>query len=95
MEEINAHITQINKKVKLLLTNHALLQKENELKSKTIEILEQQQIQLDDQLKNLVQQNNILKAALGKMEDGDKKTFERSITKYIKDIDKCINLLEQ
>ena len=65
----------------------------NLLHQKTIEKLEQEREAKDARIKILEQQQHILKAAAGKMNEPDKKEFEQLINKHIREIDKCINLL--
>ena len=43
----------------------------------------------------LKQQVSILKVSTGDMSEADKKEFEKRITGYIKEIDRCITLLGQ
>ncbi len=47
----------------------------------------------DQRINTLEQQQHILKSAAGKMNDKDRKEFEQLINKYIREIDKCIHLL--
>ena len=93
MQELETHISLINSKLHELLKKHATLVKENGHQQKTIQKLEQEREVKDARIKILEQQQHILKAAAGKMNDPDKKEFELVINKYIREIDKCINLL--
>ena len=93
MEQAEQHITRINSKLQELLKRYALLSKESEQQQKKILKLEQENELRESKIKMLEQQQHILKAAAGKMEDPDKKEFEQVINKYIREIDKCINLL--
>jgi len=69
------------------------LVKEAEMQLKTISRLEKEKELMEARMKLLEQQQHILKAAAGKMEEPDKKEFEQVLNKYIREIDKCINLL--
>jgi len=91
---VEEHIARINSKVQDLLKKHAQLTKEFEQQQKTIQRLEQENELKDAKINLLEQQQHILKAAAGKMEEPDKKEFEQVINKYIREIDKCINLLK-
>ena len=93
MQELETHISRINSKLQELLKKHAALVKENGHQLKTIEKLEQEREAKDSRIKILEQQQHILKAAAGKMNEPDKKEFEQLINKHIREIDKCINLL--
>jgi hypothetical protein len=48
-----------------------------------------------NRINQLEQQVGILKSAAGKMDEADKKLFEKHINQYIKEIDKCIGLLSE
>lgn len=93
MQEVETHISRINNKLQELLKKHASLLKETAQQQKTIEKLEAD-IQLKDaRINTLEQQQHILRSAAGKMNEADRKAFEQVINKYIREIDKCINLL--
>jgi hypothetical protein len=47
------------------------------------------------QIDELKQQAAILKFAAGQMNERDKKEFETTISRYIRQIDKCITYLSQ
>jgi hypothetical protein len=51
--------------------------------------------QCQQQNEQLNQQVMILKTSSGKMDEPDKKAFEKKINQYIKEIDKCIGLLSE
>ena len=53
------------------------------------ETAEQQKIVLDE----MKQEQLILKASIGKMDEKEKKLLEQKINSYIRNIDKCISLL--
>lgn len=93
MQQVEEHIIRINGKLQELLKKHSSLLKEAEQQQKAIQKLEQENELKDAKIKMLEQQQHILKAAAGKMPDPDKKEFEQVINKYIREIDKCINLL--
>ena len=46
-------------------------------------------------MEELQQQVAVLKLAAGEMSDKDKKTFERKLNQYIKEIDKAIAYLSE
>lgn len=78
-----------------MLKHIAALEKETEQQKKDILRLRQQKEDCEVQVKNLQDQNYILKAATGSMSDAEKTAFEQSINKYVRDIDKCIGLLSE
>ena len=83
------------RKLQLLLKKYDSLKKENERLKKDLAEKEDAQNQYVEYVDELRQQISILKAATGKMEETDKKEFEKRITQYIKGIDKCISLLSE
>ena len=93
MTGLSANIQRIQLKLQLLLKQYQHLQKENEqlkqqvLDAKTRETNQQRQIE------QLEQRVGILQSAVGKMDENDRKVFEKHINQYIREIDKCIGLL--
>lgn len=95
MQQLKDHINRVSSKLQELLKKHASLEKECEQQQKSIQKLKAE-LELKDQRINLLeQQQQILKSAAGKMDDKDRKEFEQVINKYIREIDKCINLLNE
>lgn len=95
MQQLKDHINRVSSKLQELLKKHASLEKECEQQQKSIQKLKAE-LELKDQRINLLeQQQHILKSAAGKMDDKDRKEFEQVINKYIREIDKCINLLNE
>ena len=82
-------------KLQLLLKKYDSLKKENERLKKDLAEKEDAQNQYIEYVDELRQQVSILKASTLKMEEGDKKEFEKRINQYIKGIDKCIGLLSE
>ena len=93
MQDLENQVDRINNKLQELLKKHAAFIKENGHQQKIIERLEKEAESKDARINMLEQQKHILKAAAGKMDEPDKKEFEQVINKYIREIDKCINLL--
>jgi len=95
LQQVDLHINRINTKLQELLKKHAAALKELEQQQKKIENLLQQQSLQEKKIRTLEEQQSILKAAAGSMNAADKKEFEQSINKYIREIDKCIDLLSE
>jgi uncharacterized protein YbgA (DUF1722 family) len=93
LEQVETYISRINNKLQDLLKKHAALAKENDQQQKLIQKLKEDAAKKEEQINLLQQQQHILKSAAGKMNDTDKKEFEQVINRYIKEIDKCIHLL--
>jgi hypothetical protein len=95
MSDLEQHIKRINDKLQQLLKNYQLLQKENSRQSELIKLLKEAKEKDNQQITNLLEKISILKAATGKMNEADKKEFEKNINQYIREIDKCIGLLSE
>ncbi len=93
MKTIEEHINSINTKLQLLLKKHAALQKENANLTKEIEAARKNEKDFLEQINFLEIQTGILKASAGKMNDTEKYNFEKRINQYIKDLDKCMAML--
>ena len=95
MFDIDQHIKRINEKLQQVVKQYASLQKENEkLKSDLIQakfsIKEK-----EDQVELSILRLEVLKASKGEMTEDEKKIFEKKINHYLKDIEKCINYLNE
>jgi chromosome segregation ATPase len=95
MAELELNIKRITDKLQKLLKQQQLLQKDNERQSKLIATLQQEKNSNTQTIAALQQQADILKASTGQMNASDKKSFEKHINQYIKEIDKCIGLLSE
>ena len=95
MSELEKNIKRVNDKLQQLLKNYQHVQKENYRQAKLIEELKQAK-EKDSQLITTLQEKiRILKAAAGKMNEKDKKEFEKTINQYIREVDKCIGMLSE
>ncbi|MFZ1368891.1 MAG: hypothetical protein WAR78_00830 [Ferruginibacter sp.] len=95
MNDLEQHIKRINNKLQQLLKNYQLLQKDNQSQSDLIKELQEAKANDRGQITALQEKITILKAAAGKMNDADKKAFEKNISSYIREIDKCIGILSE
>lgn len=95
MEKIDSHIARIQSKVQDLLKKHTDLQKLVSKQKETITALKQKEEEQQNKIRALEEQQHILKSAAGKLNETDKKAFEQTIGKYIREIDKCIALLSE
>ncbi len=95
MSDLEQNIKRINNKLQQLLKNYQLLQKDNERQSDLIKELQQAKANDREQITALQEKITILKAAAGKMNEADKKEFEKNISQYIREIDKCIGILSE
>jgi len=91
--QLEEQIQQVSQKLQQLLKRHAALQKENvQLKEQlgAIQSERSQQLQTIDLLQQKVQ---VLQASKGEMNEEEKKAFEKRLSQYIREIDKCIAML--
>ncbi|HMW26688.1 MAG TPA: hypothetical protein PLT49_03730 [Ferruginibacter sp.] len=95
MGELEQHIRRVNDKLQQVLKDYQQLQKDNLRQSALIEELKKAKETNAQQVEMLKQQVGILKAAAGNMNEADKKEFEKTINRYLRDIDKCIGILSE
>lgn len=94
MNTAEQHLKRIQDKLQQLLKNYAAMQKENAKLKEELTDAQQKataQQKVTDELK---QQVSILKLSSGEMDEAEKKEFEKRINGYLKEIDRCIALLE-
>ncbi len=95
MEDITIHIGRIQAKMQELIKQYQSLQKLSIQQQETIQKLKTQEEVNQKKIRTLEEQQLILKSAAGELSTTDKKAFEQTINKYIKEIDKCIALLSE
>lgn len=95
MSDLEQHIKRITEKLQHLLKNYSHLQKENEKLKNELFAVRSKEKEKDDTLELLVLRTQVLKASQGTMTEDEKKTFEKTINHYLKEIDKCIALLNE
>ena len=95
MSDLEQNIKRINDKLQQLLKSYQQLQKENQRQNELIATLQQTKEKDKEQIAALQEKVTILKAATGKMNEADKKAFEKNISQYIREIDKCIGILSE
>ena len=95
MSGVDQQLVRVNTKIQQLLKQYSLLQKENQkLKaelSETRSLLKQK----DEQVEITMLRLEVLKASKGEMTDEEKKSFQKKINQYLKEIEKCIAFLNE
>ncbi|MEP6926800.1 MAG: hypothetical protein ABI834_04145 [Ginsengibacter sp.] len=86
-------INSINNKSLQLLKKYTALQIEKATLTREMEERITNEKHFLDKINSLEMQAGILKASSGKMDEKDKHDFEKKINQYIKDIEKCITML--
>ena len=95
MQALENDIKRINTKLQQLLKQYLLLQKQNESLNAALsesKVLNEKQLVEINQLQTQV---SILKSSAGEMNETDKKSFDKQLGQYIKEIDKCIALISE
>jgi len=93
MKTIEVHINSINTKLQQLLKKYAALKKENAILHHELEERRTNEKHFLDRIDSLEMQAGMLRASSGKMNEKDKHDFEKRINQYIKDLEKCIAML--
>ena len=95
MNLFDEHIRRINEKLQQLLKKYSFLQKENAKLKNELQAIRSKEKEKDEQLQLLSLRIDVLKASKGEMKEDEKKSFEKKINQYLKDVDKCIALLNE
>ncbi len=95
MSTTDQHLKQIQDKLQHLLKQYAAIQKENRKLKEELESIKQKNSAQQKNVDELKQQVGVLKLNAGEMSEADKKEFEKRITVYVKEIDRCIAMLSK
>ncbi len=93
MKDTDKQITQIREKLRRLIKQYTRLQKDNDLLKGELKTSEEKISAQQHKLDELKQQVSLLKMNSQGMHEPDKKEFEKTLSRYIRDIDRCIALL--
>ncbi|HEX6332987.1 MAG TPA: hypothetical protein VFZ78_02105 [Flavisolibacter sp.] len=92
---VDQQFNALHDKLQLMLKQFARLQKDNEKLRGELDAAQAKQEQTLQQMDVMQQQISILKLAAGDLPEKEKKEFEKKISFYIREIDKCISYLSQ
>ena len=95
MNPLEDHIQRISEKMQQLLRQYQLQQKENERLKKELQQVKELESARSRQLEELEQKVAVLKTATNNMSDADKKDLEKRLNHYLKEIDRCIEMLSE
>lgn len=95
MQEIEAQIARVQLKLQELLKRQVNLLKEKAALQQKLTVLQADNSVQEKKIKLLEEQQQIFKAAASKLNEADKKAFDLTINRYIREIDKCIALLSE
>ena len=93
MNQLEEQITIIQGKLQLLLKKYNALLRENDALKREVRQRREQQEELSGKIEFWESQALILKASAGSLAPPEKAAFEKKINQYLKDIDRCIALL--
>ncbi len=88
-------LKRVHEKVMLLLKKYQGLQKENEKLKEELSKMEIRSEAHSSDFEKYRQQAEAIKLTGGVMEESDKKLLEKRLNKYVREIDKCIALLQE
>lgn len=91
--DIDTQLKTIQAKLQQVLKQYMLLQKENTRLKKELSKSQQDNSGKSEQLQALQQQVDVLKLGMSGWNDNEKAELEKRIDVYLKEIDKCIALL--
>ena len=95
MFQAQEQIERVQQKIQRLLKQHRSLQKMNEQLRQELNILKRQRDLQMESMEELQQQLIVLKATKSELSDDEKKTFEKRLGQYIREIDRCISMLNE
>ena len=93
MEDLTSQIKNIQDKLQQLLKQHGQLQKENGQLRKDLDRTQALMNEKERELAAAQQQLDVLKMGSGNLSQGEKDALGKRIDGYLKEIDKCLALL--
>ncbi len=93
--DFQIQLQTVTQKLKALLDKHSALQKENRQLQIEKENQQKQIAFKDDQIQQLKQQNDVLKSGIQHWHPEQKKLFVKRIDTYLKEIEKCLALINE
>jgi hypothetical protein len=95
MQSLHQQLKQVNDKLQQLLKQQQAIQKENGALKSTIKEL-RNSLQLKDQrLEEFDQQKMVKQINNGNLDESEKKDLEKKLNQYIREIDRCIAMLNE
>ena len=92
---IDLQFNSINEKLQEVLKRYSRIQKENDRLKEELLQSKNNETTMHQKIDELHQQLSILKLASGELSPKDRKDFERKVSQYVKEIDRCISFLSQ
>ncbi len=95
MAQPEIQLKRVHEKVQVLLKQYQTLQKENERLKEGMKKMQGRVEAVTLDAEKFRQQTEVLKLSNKSLEDGDKKMLEKRLNQYVREIDKCIALLQE
>jgi hypothetical protein len=95
MTQSELHLKKVHEKVLLLVKQYQVLQKENERLRDDLKKMNLRCESISQEADKYRQQTEVQRLAGRGMEEADKKMLEKRLNKYVREIDKCIALLQE
>jgi hypothetical protein len=95
MTQPEIQLKRVHEKIFLLLKQHQSLQKENERLREDLKKMQVRCELISRDAEKFRQQAEVLKLSGRGMEETDKKMLEKRLNQYVREIDKCIALLQE
>ncbi len=93
MSVLSNQILQLQQKQQLLLKHYAQLKRENTQLKKALSKKDIQLQSTEEHLKALQQNLDVVKLTKGAFDEKEKKDLDKRLSDYIKEIDRCMKLL--
>lgn len=93
MPEIDAYLNRILEKLQQLLKQCTRLQKENDKLKNELHDIKKIIKEKEEYVALLSLRIEVLKASKGGMTEDEKKSFEKTISQYLRELEKCIAYL--
>jgi len=95
MSQLEQQLKRMNEKLQQLLKQYQSLQKENEKLKQEFQQVTTRYDAVSVESEKWQQQTEILKLSKEQMTEAEKKAFEKRLNQYVKEIDRCITLLNE
>ena len=93
---MKATIERLHNKLELLLTNYQQLKEQLKVSNQKVDVLSKQLVDHNQSIQQLNEKNKVLKLSSSiQGEQGDNKAAKQKINDLVREIDKCIALLNK
>lgn len=93
--DLHTELSEVHQKLKRLLDKHSALQKEHNRLLLSFENAQQQITEKDEQIKLLMHQAALIKSGIQQWHPDQRKLFVKRIDTYLKEIEKCLALINE